>query len=246
QLLQVTELPGSGDQLGILELDARATFHSTAAPFLRFTPRFAMRSLSGPESTDLPGSLYEISLAASIYLPVSEQLRLFAEISPGTYSDFQAYNSDSLRLPARAFAFYRLSPAWDLAAGFVYFDRDTLGFLPAAGLTYTPNDAWKLEITFPKPKLSWRYYDDGDHQRTMYVAGEFGGGSWTVRRAASFDDSVTLSDLRLLLGWEHREGNLLHWSLEAGWVFNRTIEYRSHLGDRDLNSTAMLRFAIGY
>ena len=246
RLLQTTVLPGSGDQLGIFELDTRATFHFARAPMFRFTPQFALRTLNGPESTDLPGSLYDFSLTTMLYIPFNDEWRMMAEISPGIYSDFEAVNGDSLRLPSRVFGFYRWSPALDFAFGFVYFDRDTVGFLPAAGLVYTPSDELRVEVTFPRPKISYRYYNDGDRQRTVDFVGEFGGGSWTVRRASGADDSVTLNDLRLLLGWEHREGKCLHWSVEAGYVFNRKLEYRSHIGDQDLDSTALLRFSIGY
>ncbi len=246
RVLQTTVLPGSGDALGMLEIDSRATTFFSQWPMLRLTPRFAIRSLDGPVTTDLPPALFDFSLGLLLYLPVSETWTFMGEVSPGVYSDFESYSSQSLRIPGRAIAIYLWNEQLQLMGGLIYFDRRDIGLFPAAGLIYSPNADVKMELTFPKPKFSWRYLNDPGRQRTVYLAGELWGGSWTVRRAANVNDTVTLSDLRLLVGWEHREGEHQHWSLEAGYVFNRQLEYTSGLGDMDLNNTALLRFTLGY
>ncbi|MCA8991130.1 MAG: hypothetical protein KDA88_04085 [Planctomycetaceae bacterium] len=246
QIFQTTVLPGSGDTLGMFEIDSRATTSWPGFPLLQVTPRFAFRTLTGPVSTDLPGTLFDLSLDATFFLPVSTEWSFLFSLSPGIYSDFDAYSRDSLRIPGRAFAIYKWSDSLKLVGGLIYLDRQDIGFLPAAGLTYTPNDDLKFDVSFPKPKISWRYLADTQRERFLYIAGEFWGGTWTVERASGKWDKAAIGDLRLLVGWEHKQADQLHWNVEAGYVFNRKVEYASGLGDLDLGDTAVLRFAIGY
>ncbi|MGH7137036.1 MAG: hypothetical protein ACREHD_14950, partial [Pirellulales bacterium] len=78
-----------------------------------------------------------------------------------------------------------------------------------------------------------------------YLAGEYGGGRWTVRRANGTDDIVELNDLRALAGFEWFMLNGVRGNAEIGYVFDRHIIYRSgtqsHPGD-----TVLFRGGVTY
>jgi hypothetical protein len=85
------------------------------------------------------------------------------------------------------------------------------------------------------------------------VAGEFGGGSWTIERAVDGGaDQVDINDIRLIIGIEYgspdmfREGRRLAF-FEAGWVTEREVIYVRRPEDSfTLRDTFMLRAGIGY
>jgi hypothetical protein len=245
-MLQATVLPGSGDQLGIVEIESRIRRPLASFPLLSFSPQFTFTLLNGPESSDLPGQLFRFGVDTSLFLPINEDWSMIAGVTPGVSSDFQAYNSEAIRIPGRLLANWRYSDELTISGGVVYLDRDDLGLLPAVGLTWSPQPDLELELNFPRPRVSWQYLQTPERTGFLYLAGELGGGTWSVRRAAGQQDLANLRDLRLLLGWRVCRTNRYEWSVEGGYAFSRSLEYASGVGDLDLHDTGVLRCSIGY
>ena len=237
---------GGGEALGIVTNEFRANLEFPTAPWLSVTPRFGWHLLDGPTATDLPGQLYDASLETVVSLPLRETFFMQAAISPSIFTDAANTGGDAFRLPGRLLFFWTASDVLTLSAGVVYLDRDDVGFLPSAGLIYKPNDDWKFEMLIPRPRVAWRYSSDGDMSRWAYVVGEFGGGSWAIERAGGVDDVATLSDYRLMLGWEQTGSQGPYFRLEGGYVFSRTLDYSSNAGNLNLPATALVRFAVSY
>jgi hypothetical protein len=238
---------GSGDDaLGVVTNDVRAKFEFPHARMFTVTPRLGWHLLDGPILTDLPGRLYDASVETVLSLPLTETLFMQAAISPSIFTDGQNTSGDALRLPGRLLFFWSCNDELTLSAGIVYLDRDDIGFLPSAGLIYKPSADWKIEMLIPRPRVAWRYSSDGDVSRWAYIVGELGGGSWAVERASATNDVATLSDYRLLLGWERVAQEGLGVRVEGGYVFNRALEYTSEIGNLDLPATALVRLALTY
>ncbi|MEZ6067486.1 MAG: DUF6268 family outer membrane beta-barrel protein [Planctomycetaceae bacterium] len=234
------------DSLGVTTIEARAKFKFSPFPLIAIAPRAASHWLDGPATIDAPARLYDTSVEAVLFLPLREDLFFQAALSPGLFTDGHNTNGDAFRLPGRALAFWKCSPTLTLAGGFVYLDRDDVSFLPAIGLTYKPNDDFKLELIMPRPKVAWRMQRDGTTDHWLYLVGEFGGGSWAVERDNGRNDVLTLSDYRAIIGWEMLNENGPDLRLEGGYVFNRTLEYTAGREERDLAGTALVRFAFNY
>jgi len=69
---------------------------------------------------------------------------------------------------------------------------------------------------------------------------------WAIRRAAGLNDVATLSDYRLMVGYERKWNNGRLWLIEGGYVFSRRLEYTSKVGDTDLPSTALIRLGLTF
>jgi hypothetical protein len=239
-----TVLPGSGDQLGITTLDFRTTLYPARLPLVMFSPRFSWHFLNGPTTTDLPPRLFDVAMEFQLFVPISERWSFFGGVAPSLFSDFNNFTSDAVRITGHGLLFYEWSEHLKLAGGFLYLDRDDVTALPAAGIIYRPDNDFRAEIMFPKPKVSYRIRQNGDRESWAYLAGEFGGGTWGIERSVGANDVVTYRDFRLMLGLEQVRGDAYRWFVEGGYIFGRRIEYRSQVGDMDLPDAGMIRLGL--
>jgi hypothetical protein len=243
--LDATSVLGSGDTLGITSVDVRSAIESPRLPGASLRPIFGMHMLAGPRRTDLPGQVYDISLEARSYLPLGERWLMELALAPGLFSDFRS-TDDAFRIVARAVGYYKHSETVRLAIGGTYLDREDISWLPIGGVIWIPNEDWRYELMFPRPRIAHRYYVKGERERWVYVLGELGGGSWAIERAGGAADIGTYRDIRLLLGVEFKQGEGHSWLLEAGYAFARELEYRSGLGDYSPDPAAVIRAALTF
>lgn len=251
--LIATWLAGAGNSLGISDLDLSSVLAFPEIEGFAITPGIQAHWLNGPSRTDLPGQLYNVRAEFALKRPWNERWSYLVSLAPGVYSDFDTGDSDAIRVIGRALGFYKLSPTADAMFGVIYVDRENIAALPAGGVILTPNPDSRLELLFPKPKLSRRVAWSSGREWWAYISGEFGGGSWAVERRGGADDVVTLSDLRLIFGLEAKfpgaktvSQNVPLVFFEAGYVFNREVEFESGMGDFNPDDTAMLRAGVVY
>ena len=67
-----------------------------------------------------------------------------------------------------------------------------------------PTEDTEFRLVFPAPRISHRIATVDGTNYYLYLGGEFGGGTWAIRREDGRDDTVGYNDLRLLLGAEIR------------------------------------------
>jgi hypothetical protein len=164
----------------------------------------------------------------------------------GIYSDFNAVDTQSIRIMGRALGVINLRNDIQIAVGVTYIDRIPIKLLPAGGVIYTPNPDTRYEIIFPNPKISHRFTTLGTTDLWLYVAGEYGGGAWTVHRASGADDDFGYNDIRVSLGMETYGPSKVRGMFEIGYVFDRQIVYRSGTPQFDPADTIMLRAGLNY
>ena len=239
----VTVLPGSGNNFGVTDFDVQGTIGFGALPQFTITPGFQMAFLNGPRRTDLPGRVFNARAEFRWFQPPGtvSQWGYELAVAPGIYSDFERENSDAIRILGRAIGFYAHSPQTQYVFGIAYLDRENLAVLPVFGVILLPRDDVRLELIFPQPRVAYRLMRDESGSRWIYLPGEFGGGSWAIQRTTGRKDIATYSDWRLILGLETKFITGRRWLLEAGYVFNRQLEYDSGPGDFDPGDTAMIR-----
>lgn len=237
--------PNSGG-LGVTSLDARGSIEFPDFQALWFAPRVAWHSLNGPTITDLPPNLYDVSFETVGMIPIGERWFVQAALAPSFFTDSENTGGKAFRLPGRAVAFWKYSEKLTITAGVLYLDREDVKAIPCAGLLWNPNDDWKFELAAPRPRIAKRISQENDVERWGYIVGEFGGGTWAIRRASGVNDVVSLQDYRFLFGFEQKGTDHHSWLVEAGYVFSRRLQYTSKLGDTDLPGTALLRLGMTF
>ncbi len=249
-LSTITWVPAGSDEIGLTDIDfalSRMKLKRGTSTWIVDTG-FQWHFVNGPTRTDLPSQLYNLRVNFMHMGQIGRQFGYQLAITPSMFTDFDNTSSDAWRFIGRALGFYYISPTTQLVGGVVYLDREDIGFLPAVGFITKPNDDVKIELIMPRPKVSYRYAQDDTKDKFIYLAGEFGGGSWAIERANRMDDIATYSDWRAVLGWEQKptNGNGSTNFFEIGYVFNRELEYKSGIGDFDPSATFMLRSGARY
>jgi len=243
----------SDDDLGIdrLELDATLgfpIFNNPNTPLL-VTPGFAFNWLSGPGGTkaDLPPVLYDAYLDFAWFPELSDWFSVDLGFRTGVWSDFHEVNSHSVRFLGRAVGVMKFNPKFDFRLGVWYLDRNDVRLLPVVGALWRPSPDWDIYAVFPNPKIRRRFYNLGSSQWWWYVAGEYGGGRWTIRRKNGAGDNIDINDLRLNLGFEWETQSQLRGHAEVGYVWDRKILYtKNPPASFGLTDTVMVRVGFDF
>jgi hypothetical protein len=223
--------PKKGDGLGVTSLDVRGSIEFPNFQALWFVPRVASHFLNGPQTTDLPGQLYDFSFETVAMIPASEKVFFQVAFAPSLFTDSKNTSHGAFRLPGRLLGFWKYSETLMFNAGVFYLDRDDVKWLPVAGLVWNYSDDLKFELMAPRPRIAWRFSQAECDERWAYIVGEFGGGTWAVQRASGVNDVATLQDYKLMLGVERKWDNVKSWWFETGYVFSRRVKFTSAIGD---------------
>jgi hypothetical protein len=251
-----TYLPGGG--VKGLEMEDLETSVTLAVPLregvapLLLTTDFAAHFWGGPNSPllvghpDLPARVYDAYLDVGWRPQFARWLFADFGVTPGVYSDFHNVTNSAFRLRGRGLGIVALSPQWQIVAGVLYVNRLHTKVLPAGGVLWRPNEDTRCDFVFPAPKLAYRLTTLGLTQWWGYLAGEFGGGTWSVERASGAGDTADYSDLRLFGGIEWTRCNGIKAHCEVGYVFGRKVRYASGYPDFLPTDTLMVRAGIAY
>ncbi|WP_425613901.1 hypothetical protein NA78x_003745 [Anatilimnocola sp. NA78] len=237
--------------LGITEIESSLTV-ALPAPIrdwpLFITPGFNMYLISDPGGAqDLPPRLYTAYVDFTWAPLFLQHHRLLLSVAPSVYSDFEADHPDAFRLTGKAiYAWDYVPERLQFVAGVLYLNRDNIRLLPAGGLIWKPTPDFNFELIFPKPKIATRVNVGAGYEDWIFVTAEFGGNTWAIERANGTSDKVTWADYRLMAGYERRVDGGGGYRLEVGYVFGRTLEYSSGIGDFDPRSTFILRGGITF
>ena len=254
---------GSGDgndDLNTNDTDASLIFafpnflYSTQPLYV--VPSFSLHLWDGPQSStgaDLPSSAYSGFIDVGWNSDPNQIFSTELGVRVGAFTDFDTFNSDSIRVLGKALANFRLTPNSTLKGGVYYLDRNSVKLVPAGGLLYQPNPYTRLDIFFPQPKLAQYWRTIGTRDVWWYIAGDYGGGSWTIRRdGGKGEDSVDINELRALAGFEWGQSDKIRAGrrtgfFEVGYAFERELEYRRNPADDiDLDDGIIFRLGIGY
>ncbi len=244
-----------GRDLQLNEIEASTTaycpnfLHSSSG--LRVTPGFALTLTDGPTSPDLPPQLYGAYLNFGWEPQFGPRFGAEVTFRTGVYSDFQAFSSQSIRFIGTGLGAYRMTANSSLKLGVAYIDRNKIKLLPVIGLLWEPNSQTRWDILFPAPKLANYWTTVGNKQVWWYLGGEYGGGSWTIKREGEpligTSDRIDINDIRVYLGVESWNLSRLYAFLEVGYVFQRQIVYVTVPSDTtDVSDTFMLRAGVSF
>ena len=244
---------GGAQGLGMVEMDLRSVLAlpcPTRDSPLIITPGYGISVLEWSEIRDLPSSLHSAYVQFRFMRRINPRLAIDVAVSPGVFSDYEQGADEMIRVPGHGAVIWTLGPTAKLVGGVGRFDRLDVDVLPIGGLIWTPNDDTKFEILFPKPKLARRINLFGSAPDNvsdwLYVAGEFGGSTWAIRRASGANDVLNYRDLRLILGVERKAIGTMDYRFELGYVFGRELEYAGPTPKVEPSDTVMIRAGMTY
>lgn len=254
--MRYTWIAANGSKrLGLNELETSASFAFPIiydqAPLI-VTPGFGIHLLDGPVTdspsfAELPPNVYDAYLDFSWRPQITPWLGANLGVRPGVFTDWQTFTTHSIRIPSRGLGVVTVTPNLQIIAGVVYLDRVDIKLLPAGGIVWTPNADTRWEILFPNPKLASRFSNIGNSEVWWYVAGEYGGGSWTFEESGGDSNQFDYNDIRVMLGLETVGGPRMRMFFEVGYLFERQIVYRSGPPtEYNLSDSFMLRGGLAF
>ncbi len=216
-------------------------------------PSFSIHLWDGPKSSsgfDLPGQAFDAFVDFGWQSDPNQILGAELGVRVGVFSDFDAISDNSVRAMAKGLVSFRLTPASTIKGGVYYINRHERDFIPAIGLLYQPNPYTRLDLFFPEPKFAHYWRTIGTYDVWGYVAGEYGGGVWTIKRANGAKDTVDMYDYKISAGLEWGQSNAIRVGrraafAELGYVFRRRVEYESG-GEFKPDEAFFFRAGIGY
>ncbi len=246
------------DGLGINDSDVSLLFQiprflGSTQP-LYIVPSFSIHLWDGPQTAtaDLPSSAYSAFLDFGWE---TDPLRTFGVelgVRVGVFSEFNVFNSESLRILGKALGRVRLTPTSTGRLGAYWIDRNRIKLAPAGGILWVPNADTRFDLFFPEPKLSHYLATLGNSDMWWYTTAYYGGGAWTIERTDGQDDSIDLNDWRIVIGLEWGRNELLRQGhrfafLEGGYAFNRELIYRYRPQDSlEIENSFVVRAGVIY
>ncbi len=146
----------------------------------------------------------------------------------------------------RGLGLITLTPNAQMAIGVWYINRDRVKLLPAGGFIFRPNPDTTYELLFPNPSVTQRLTTYGSTEIFGRVAGEYGGGQWTITHDDGSRDVVNYNDMRIIFGIEGVQANRFRASFDIGYVFNREILLRNQVPITEPNDSVLVRLGLQY
>lgn len=213
-------------------------------------PQFNYRSISGPvgtATTDLPENAYRFGLDMSLQSAVINGFSIEAGFTPSVGTDFEkSIHSDAYMFDGRLIAHWRWNPQLMWTLGVTYWDRVDEIILPYGGLTWTPNDLWEFRLIFPEPRISVFVGAPWGVPTWLYVRGEYHVEAYEMNPSQLAGQTrVQFSDYRVAGGLRWETGYVTTF-VEAGYVFNREVDYDRFGTDYGVDSGFMGRIGLRY
>lgn len=198
--------------------------------------------LDGPNTPDMPPRLFDFQIAYQARKVLSKRLMIDIRLGAGAFSDFEGSARKGIRFPSHFVSYFDHNDCVASVLGIDVLDRDDISALPVAGVVWRPHDDLVLECVFPRPRIQLRTSAD----RAMYFGGELGGGTWAIQRDDGTNDNTTYRDLRVTWGIANFDKGVNESTMEIGWAFDRSLQFRSGRGDTDFDGAFILRWHVHY
>ena len=242
------------DSIGILAGDVSVKVPSYplfGPPPPMITGGYRGMQISAPAAADLPDELHQFSVGMGWMRPINERWLARFMLNGAFASDLQNTSRQAWQIRGGGFGIYRPNERWSFALGAIATGRDDLPVLPAVGAIWQPTPRWKVDLTFPRPQISWMLVDSSPWQHWMYLGSGLDGGTWAVERRVG-PDRITYRQWRLVLGWQLKSASSAKsfglgpgMNAELGYLFGREFQFGA-APDLSLGNTLLLSTGFRY
>ena len=214
---------------------------------LTSTPQVGARLWNGPDLVNLPNDLYRLGWDFTLAAPPAGPWSMQFNFNPSINTDFgEGLGSEALNFDGNAMLFYRANPQWMFVVGAGYWDRVDGMVVPYAGVVWNPDDRWELRLLAPKARISYFLGNIGPASHWLYATGEYHAESYQIAMPGlGAREQVQLRDYRVGIGLRSDHG----WydkSIEAGYVFNRDVEFAKGTPGFDIKNNFMVRLTMRF
>jgi hypothetical protein len=187
----------------------------------------------------LPARLYDFSVGYQKRGRIQDAMSYDLASTIGVFSDFEDSAREGIRYPGHAVGMLHYTPEFDIVFGVDYLSRDDIKILPVMGFSWRPQAMrdLRIDMVFPRPRIDYSLTDSN----RVYLAGRLGGGSWDIEFPDNANDVMTYRDLQMLIGFERRDSDNAWSAIEFGYVFDRSLEFRTQAGETRFDDAFMLR-----
>lgn len=244
-LLSSSSVQGPGGRsFSVTEVQGGGGLYFGGAPggAVEWAGRYAGYAFAGSGGVDLPDAVVDLHVQAGYVWRHwdGRSLRLRAE--PGFYGEPGAWDTGSaLRIPFEVLGLQALGPRWSGQLGVAVYPGFTRSFDPRFGLRYALSDTWSVDARYPESQVVWRNPEGTE----AYVRlrndplHEFWLEEEDARRTFRFEEA------RLVAGWAGAVGPGLRLRLEAGWVFNRSVDFARGFANRAVDDAWLVSAGLG-
>ena len=190
---------------------------------LRITPIVGWHALGDLPGKDLPSQVFDVAVPLSWRFWETERGGVSVGLTPGLYGDFRRVSSATFQLTGWLTGDLQLNESWTLLGGIALVRQLRSNWLPIGGVIWTPTEDWQIELLIPRPRIARRLRQTETEDVWLYVAGQYGGGAWSIDDGAAGNQLLSYSDFRLVGGvnvWRASGRELM---IEAGYVFSREL-----------------------
>ena len=251
-----TWIPAGGDHgLGMTRATADLTlalpgpnFPNIKRSFFLLSPTFGYTAVDWQRQTAFPDSLFHAGVGVTWITEISDRWMLMAGGTPVWSSDGRE-TRNCVRCPAYAGVVWSPDPRWKFTLGVSYMAQSNLPVLPFGGVSWTPNDDWRIEIMAPRSRIGRRLtgISTENLQHWLYVAGGYDWDSWAVRSTGGAADFAMYHEYSVLLGYECVKTGCVTWNIEIGTLFWRKMEFdRGTQGTFRPEDSVVLRTKISF
>ena len=241
-------IDGSGsDKFGLASFYGGMTVGLAKFRGITVTPSIGIHKGLGTADTKLEEELVDLQIEVAWMHQLDERWRMRMELGAGLYSDFEIEKDlDALRITGMSLFTYEASRDLQIVMGAAFLNLENQEFYPVAGVIWQPHDRLQFEIVFPEWKLAGFVKEQKEGEIWSYIGGGFFGRTWRVQRSTGTEDLATFSNWRVHLGWEKRHISGITYFAEVGYVFDRELRYRSHVGNFDADDLAFVRAGMNF
>lgn len=236
---------GSNFESWGFDLEVTNTQPSTLFPGTMFslTPQFGMRNFSGPDSIDMPESVFRTGFDLKWESAQAGPTSFVGAFNPTINSDFEdGLSSDAFNWDARVAMLFQMGGGWRGVLGVQYWDRARDLFIPHVGFIYN-SDRWEAKLTVPEAQISYFFGNELGCAKWIYVRGEYNVEAYEIQRNGVSDQMET-SDYRIMAGTKMDTGRL-NWHLEAGWIFERDVRFKNN-AQFDVQNGFITQFGVRF
>jgi hypothetical protein len=183
---------------------------------------YGLKHIDADPLAALPQDLHALFLEVGGNYRFNDRSFVSLRITPGLYSDFKDISGDDLRMPILALGGYTFDNGISLVGGFLYrFGYHSAQYIPALGISYQPNQSWKLDLVAPRPSVT--YF--ASRQLQFFVAGDFASDEYELKEHSLGAKAMKYSDYKAMGGFAYFPLPDVKLTTSAGYAFERRFAF---------------------